>query len=106
MKIRFLFFLIFLSCNLHAQITFKTRHLELSIDPSGHVAQWTDRSSGKHYADSTRKSPLLAVYLGAESESPSKASYNPKSKTLTLQYPRSKATLTVRVEEREEYRLN
>ena len=99
----FLFFIFFFSCTLHAQIAFKTKHLELSIDPSGHVAQWTDRSSGKHYADSTRKSPLLVLYLGAQAESPSKASYNPKTKTLILQYPQSKATLTVRVEEREEY---
>ncbi len=92
-----------LSLNLPAQIVLKTNYLELSLNPAGHIAQLTDRATGRTYAAPGTRSPLLAVYVGVNPESPSKASYNPKSKTLTLQYPRSKATLTLRVEEREEY---
>jgi hypothetical protein len=70
----------------HADAILESDALVVTIDGTGRVAGLLDKANQVEYAATGRESPLLNVYHDGEFHSPRSASWDKKSKQITLRY--------------------
>ncbi len=85
-----------LFCQLSSQAQYSTSEFRITIDPNGSVTSLFDIVHGKEYLAKNQPSSLLQVLRHGRVERPAKA-ISSSDKTLTLQFPESKASIEVSV---------
>lgn len=107
MKTRNLLILCFFLCAsviCQAQVvTFQTDAFKMQVSDAGMITSMMDKSGKKEYLSEKQTSPLLAIRVDGKYENPSSAVWNERKKSLTLTYPESQTTLTVKAQPKDSY---
>ncbi len=97
------FFLsVFFSCS-KPDISYVTDSFEIEIDHKGHISSLTDKHSSKAYSEVNQKSPLLSIRIDNIYEHPASAIWDEEAKVISLTYPESRTTISVKADQKQKY---
>jgi hypothetical protein len=78
----------------------KTDDFGLAISETGQITELSDPISGKNYLAVGQNAPILKIRIQSDWEEPSQAVYNSGKGVITLQFPASKITAEIKVEQK------
>ncbi len=81
-------------------ISLRTDDLNLTISVAGQLTAILNPSTDKNYLALNENAPLLKIRVGSEWEEPNRAIYNSKSGTITLNFPTSKISAVIKVDQK------
>lgn len=76
-------------------MSFETDTFKLDIDSNGNISSLLDKTNNKEYLALGQQSPLLAIRINGEYETPANASWNESSGIFTLSYPKNQTTVLI-----------